>query len=59
MTCHGVQLKLDRTPRPDVHAKTPCAESDVVSRVVGLGAKLNKPDPGVSRYEVVTPEVLQ
>lgn len=59
MICDGVQLKLDRTPRPDVHAETPCAEGDIVSRVVGLGAKLNKPDPGVSRYEFVTPEVLQ
>lgn len=59
MICHGVQLKLDRTPRPDVHAKIPGAEGDVVARVVGLGAKLNKPDPGVSRYEIVTPEVLQ
>lgn len=59
MISHGVQLKLDRTPRPDVQAKPSGAEGDVVPRVVGLGAKLNKPDPGVSRYELVTPEVLQ
>lgn len=59
MICHRVQLKLDRTPRPDAHAEIPGAEGDVVARVVGLGAKLNKPDPGVSRYELVTPEVLQ
>lgn len=59
MVRHGVQLILDRTPRPHVHAKIPGAEGDVVARMVGFGAKLNKPDPGVSRYEIVTPEVLQ
>lgn len=59
MICHGVQLKLDRTPRPDAHAEASGAEGDVFARMVCLGAKLDKPDSGVSRYEVVTPEVLQ